>query len=146
MKILEELKSIRTQKGKPHKPLLILLCLSKILKGHVNKFTYVEIEKELEVLIKENSLDSKKSINPQFPFVFLQSSPLIWQCSKKTEDFNNPEWPSKKEMENVVGNFSPEFYNFVLDAENMAEVFYILQNDLLKSVNFNKVIIQLLSF
>lgn len=113
MDYLKELKNIPTQKDKPHKPLLILLCLTKILRGHVNKFTFKEIEEELDALIKEFTPGESKSGNSQYPFVFLQSSPAIWECSRKKSEFKNPDWPSKKEMENVVGGFTEGFYDFL---------------------------------
>ena len=109
MEYLELLRKIPTQKGKPHKPLLILLCLTHILRGHVNKFTYKEIEKDLDFLIKKFTPGNGQSGNPQYPFVFLQSSPEIWECSIKKDELKNPDAPSKKEMENVVGNFSEGF-------------------------------------
>jgi len=123
---LLELKSIRIQKGKPHKPLLILLCLTKILRGHVNKFTFKEIEKELEDLINIFSPEGSNSGGPQYPFVFLQTSPSIWECSVKKEDLKNPDWPTKKELENAVGNFTDGFLEFF--RKNQKECFITLYN------------------
>ena len=135
MDYLKELENIPTQKDKPHKPLLILLCLTKILRGHVNKFTFKEIEEELDTLIKEFTPGESKSGNPQFPFVFLQSSPAIWECSRKKSEFKNPDWPSKKEMENVVGQFTVGFLDFFL--KNEAKCFGILYNYFASDLQFS---------
>ena len=71
-----------------HKPLLLLLTISKIFNGHQNQFLFDEIEHELAVLISKYGLKNTSKVNAQYPFIYLASNTRIWKCSKNKNDLN----------------------------------------------------------
>ena len=64
----------------PHKPLLVLYAIGKLLRGEDRLISYTEdIEENLENLLKEFG-PKRDSYNPQFPFWRLQNDG-IWEVS-----------------------------------------------------------------
>ena len=64
----------------PHKPLLVLYAIGKLLRGEDRLISYTEdIEENLENLLKEFG-PKRDSYNPQFPFWRLQNDE-IWEVS-----------------------------------------------------------------
>lgn len=101
-----------------HKPLLLILLFSKILRRHKNLFLFVEIEPVLTNLLKKYGLKNTKTYKPYYPFLYLASQPELWHCSVKKEGLPHPESVSRREMLNAVGQFPEEFYNYLTSGRN----------------------------
>jgi putative restriction endonuclease len=118
----EELNNIKlNRKGKIvslHKPILLLLAISEIIRGRSNEFLYDDLEPTLKLLLTKYGLKKTKKINPQYPFLYLAGNPAIWRCSIKKDILKHPDAVSRKDILGSYGNLSPEFYNYIKTNKN----------------------------
>jgi putative restriction endonuclease len=101
-----------------HKPLLLLLTISKVISGHKNEFLYDEIEEKLKHLLIYYGLKNTAKVNPQYPFIYLAGNPTLWHCSINKRDLKIPDSASRKELLGQTGSFSNEFYNYLKINDN----------------------------
>jgi putative restriction endonuclease len=96
----------------PHKPLLLLIALSRIANGEGRLVPFSEIEKTLEDLLRDFG-PSRKSYHPEYPFWWLQNDG-IWEVPggeklPKRKMKNNPTKSTLLKYEAKAG-FTPEAY------------------------------------
>ena len=121
------LKKIKVNKGSPHKPLLLLLCLNKIKDGHDNLFVFRDIEAELCFLISKFSGKRTNKINAQYPFVFLAYDQFIWECSLPKDNCRYPDAPSRSEVIFARGKLNSKFFDFIkTNPDNYEKVFQLI--------------------
>jgi putative restriction endonuclease len=101
-----------------HKPLLLLLTISEIIHGHKNEFLYDDLESQLSLLISKYGLKNTSKLNPQYPFIYLASSPQLWYCNKRKVDLKHPDAANRSELLGAIGNFAAEFYKFIKSKQN----------------------------
>lgn len=123
--LLFELNHLRISKNGEdialHKPLLLLLIFSKIIKGkRDNCFFFNDLEKELVDLLRLYGWKDTKTYKPQYPFVFLSSS-KIWNCSVKREDLKYKDAPSKNEIHGAYGEIRPSFFSILIEKEGFIQ-------------------------
>jgi putative restriction endonuclease len=130
MNYLKDISSIKVNKTGQvislHKPLLLLLTISEIVHGKPNKFKYKEIEESLILLLQKYGLKSTKKMNPQYPFIYLESAQNIWKCSIKKSMLKNPDAASRAELIDAIGNFTEGFYEYVKDQESAKQLVWQL--------------------
>ena len=106
---LEQIGSINVwKKGDqraPHKPLLILLALSKWRRTGSSRMSFEEAEPELASLLQSFGPPSKKS-QPQYPFVHLQSDGF-WLLNREVPVSSS--FTVTQLRNGVSGSFSPSF-------------------------------------
>lgn len=73
-----------------HKPLLLLLTIADVIHGKSNEFKFKEIEEHLKLLPSNYGLKNTKVLKPEYPFLYLGSSPTLWQCSIDKSMLENP--------------------------------------------------------
>lgn len=126
-----------------HKPLLLLLVLSKIAVGHSNRFVYHEIEAELTQLLQNFGERPHTKIAAYYPFVFLAGESLLWSCTLTRHDLHNPNSLSRTMVLPQVGHLPPDFLDFLLTDRNLGHVVgYLLQR--FWNVNTHKAILHAL--
>ncbi len=96
-----------------HKPLLLLLVISEILKGHENVFLYDEIEFNLSQLLMKYGLKNTSKLSPQYPFVYLGNESKLWNCSINKYDLKHPSSANRKEVIGSTGKLHDDFYNYL---------------------------------
>ena len=64
-----------------------------------------------------NYIDSPKSI---YPFCYLETA--IWDVNTSRDKLNNPDAPTKAEMEESVGSLTQAFVDLIEDEENLKEI------------------------
>ena len=121
---IKEISKIKTNKTGAiislHKPLLLLLVLSCIKKGSKNSFLFNDIEAILKTLISKYGLKNTSKINPQYPFVYLASSPFIWECSINKKELKYPAAASRNEVKGKYGNLNDDFFKYLKNkSENL---------------------------
>ena len=122
MDYLKEVSSIKVNKlGQVislHKPLLLLLTIAEIVHGKPNLFKYKELEESLIRVLQKYGLKYTKKINPQYPFIYLNSSPEIWKCSIQKSDLKNPDAASRNDLLSASATFAEGFYDFLMEPMN----------------------------
>jgi putative restriction endonuclease len=111
-----------------HKPLLLLLAISEILRGHENQFIYNEIEITLTQLLSKYGLKNSSKTNPHYPFVYLAGSKNLWECSIKKTQLLHPDAASRNELLGSVGKFPNEFFIFLKNKQNAFTVLFKILN------------------
>ncbi len=113
MEILERFRDIKTWRSgderAPHKPLLILLMLGKLLNENRILISFEEIEEEFIKLFK-NFGPSRKAYHPEYPFWRLQND-NIWQITNRESiRLSSSSDPSRRELitNNTEGGFTKE--------------------------------------
>ena len=75
----EEIAKIKLNRTGPvvslNKPLLLLLTIADVINGHANNFAFKDIESHLKELLSKYGLKNTNSLKPEYPFVYLGSSP-----------------------------------------------------------------------
>lgn len=121
----EEISNIKINKNRNvfslHKPLLLLLAISKVINGHKNEFHFVQIESELRSLLLRYGLKNTKEIKAHYPFVYLAGESKIWSCSVERMGLKNPDSATRGELIGAVGKFTDEFYEY-LSTNNQSEL------------------------
>ena len=101
-----------------HKPLLLLLTISEVIHGHKNQFLYDDLEPSLTSLLSRYGLKNTKTINPQYPFIYLAGNAAIWHCTVEKGTLKHPDAASRKDLLGAFGFFSTEFYQFISSKNN----------------------------
>ena len=96
----------------PHKPLLVLLTLGRLLRGGDRLVPYREVDPALRRLLEEFG-PPRKSFHPEYPFWRLQNDGL-WLVTKKDRlqrrSSNTDVLKSELIKHDVSGGFTPEVY------------------------------------
>ncbi len=112
-------KSKKGEFSAPHKPLLILFILSKIYINPKikNAFYFDGLKNELTFLLK-NFGWSYGVQKPQYPFVFLGSSPNLWITSIKKQDLKDQNNPMLGELYNQFGKLPDDLFDYLIKEKN----------------------------
>ena len=117
----EELAKIKVNKSGAmvslHKPLLLLLTIADVIQGKSNEFKFREIEEHLKLLLGKYGLKNTKALKPEYPFVYLGSSPTLWKCSIDKSMLKNPDSVTRAEALEAVAKFEDNFYSFLQDLQ-----------------------------
>lgn len=110
----QELDKLRVNKNgfivSLHKPILLLLVISEIIRGHKNEFLFDDIETSLIQLLMKYGLKNSSKLNPQYPFVYLSGNSSIWNCSIDKNALKFPNSASRKEILGSFGSLNPNFF------------------------------------
>lgn len=101
-----------------HKPLLLLLAISEVINGHINQFLYDDLEPALTSLLSKYGLKNTKTLNPQYPFIYLAGNPVIWHCTVEKGALKHPDAASRKDLLGAFGSFSADFYQYISSKDN----------------------------
>ena len=97
----------------PHKPLLALYAIARLLRGESRMIPYAEVDRELGKLLIEFG-PRRQSYHPEYPFWRLQNDEL-WKVSPSeglTSRSSNTDAKKSELLEhNVHGGFLPEIYD-----------------------------------
>jgi putative restriction endonuclease len=129
---IEELKKLKVNRVgnvvSLHKPLLLLLTISKIYNGHKNQFLFDDIEYELGSLISKYGLKNTTKVNAQYPFIYLASNTNIWNCSRDKKELIHPDAASRTELIGSTGSFPKNFIDYLLIPGNSLKAIELLLN------------------
>ena len=105
----------------PHKPLLALYAIARLLRGGERMIPYAEVDRELGKLLIEFG-PRRQSYHPEYPFWRLQNDGL-WEVKPTeglaTRSSNTDVKKSELIEHNVHGGFLPEIYNKLLEDKNL---------------------------
>jgi putative restriction endonuclease len=105
----------------PHKPLLALYAIARLLRGGERMIPYTEVDRELGKLLIEFG-PRRQSYHPEYPFWRLQNDGL-WEVSPTeglaTRRSNTDVKKSDLIEHNVHGGFLPEIYNKLLQDKHL---------------------------
>jgi len=97
----------------PHKPLLALYAIARLLRGESRMIPYAEVDRELGKLLVEFG-PRRQSYHPEYPFWRLQNDGL-WEVTPTeglaTRSGNTDAKKSELLKHNVHGGFLPEIYD-----------------------------------
>ena len=98
----------------PHKPILILLILNKLLSFHENKFTFCELEPQLKKLLEKYGSNNSSNTRNE-PFWRLKNDG-IWDIQAPLDLINQINTPSPNQLIefNVAGVIKEDIYNELL--------------------------------
>jgi putative restriction endonuclease len=106
----------------PHKPLLALCAIARLLRGERRMIPYAEIDRELGKLLMEFG-PRRQSYHPEYPFWRLQNDDL-WEVSPTeglTARRGNTDAKKRELLEhNVHGGFVPEIYDRLAQNKQLA--------------------------
>jgi putative restriction endonuclease len=106
----------------PHKPLLALYAIARLLRGEPRMIPYAEIDRDLGKLLMEFG-PRRQSYHPEYPFWRLQNDG-VWEVSPKegltTRSSNTDAKKSELLAHNVPGGFVPEIYDKLLQDKHLA--------------------------
>lgn len=103
-----------------HKPLLLLLLISRIRKGENNHFAYSTIEQELKRLLQNYGLKNTKTFNPHLPFIHLASDRDLWAIESPKMKATTIRPTSRADVKDAFGSITDEFFLFLQKPENLA--------------------------
>jgi len=94
----------------PHKPILILLLLDRILNGHANHFPFAELDHDLRRLLEKYGSNNASNTRNE-PFWRLKNDGL-WDIIAPAELLQQTNTPSPNQLveSNAAGEFKPEIY------------------------------------
>ena len=129
----EELAKIKVNKKGAvvslHKPLLLLLTIADVINGNKNEFKFKEIEEHLKLLLSRYGLKNTKSLKPEYPFVYLGSSPTLWNCSIDKRNLKNPDSVTRAEALESVAKFEDNFFNYLQNVQHAKDLVWQLLNE-----------------
>ncbi len=138
----------RSGERAPHKPLLILYALGKLLQNKDRMIPYEEIDKNLNILLREFG-PARLHYRTEYPFWRLQND-KVWEISDAEKiELNSSGDPKKSELMNygVAGGFPKQLYDvFRTDREIVVKIVQDLlasnfpssiHEDILQSVGIN---------
>jgi putative restriction endonuclease len=106
----------------PHKPLLAIYAIARLLRGERRMIPYAEIDRELGKLLMEFG-PRRQSYHPEYPFWRLQNDGL-WEVSPTeglTARRSNTDAKKSELLEqNVHGGFLPEIYDRLAQDKQLA--------------------------
>jgi putative restriction endonuclease len=112
-----------------HKPLLLLLTISDVIHGKKNDFKFVEIEDQLKILLSKYGLKNTKVLRPEYPFIYLGSSPSLWKCSVDRTKLKNPNSVSRTEALEAVAKFEDNFFSHLQNRQKAKQLVWQLLNE-----------------
>ena len=112
-----------------HKPLLLLLTISDVIHGKNNEFKFKEIEEHLKLLLSKYGLKNTRSLKPEYPFVYLGSSPSLWKCSIDKSMLRNPNTVSRSEALESVAKFEDNFFSYLQNSQQAKSIVWQLLNE-----------------
>ncbi len=112
-----------------HKPLLLLLTISDVIHGKENEFKFTEIENSLKLLLSKYGLKNTQVLRPEYPFVYLGSSPTLWKCSVDKSMLRNPNAVSRSEALGAIGKFDDNFFSYLQNKQQAIELVWQLLNE-----------------
>jgi predicted restriction endonuclease len=94
----------------PHKPILILLLLERILNGHINSFTFEELDHDLKKWLEKYGSNNASNTRNE-PFWRLKNDG-VWDITATSELSSQSSTPSPNQLveSNATGRFKPEIY------------------------------------
>jgi predicted restriction endonuclease len=103
----------------PHKPILILLLLDRILNGHVNNFPFAELDHDLRHLLEKYGSNNASNTRNE-PFWRLKNDDL-WDFIAPAELLQLSSTPSPNQLveSNAAGKFKPEIYAALADNSDL---------------------------
>jgi len=111
----------------PHKPILILLLLEKILNGHANSFSFAELDQDLKKLLeKYGSNNASNSRNE--PFWRLKNDG-VWDISAPAELVSQNSTPTPNQLieSNISARLKDDLYQAIKNnPELIAEIAKVL--------------------
>jgi putative restriction endonuclease len=129
----EELAKIKVNKKGAvvslHKPLLLMLTIADVINGNKNEFKFKEIEEHLKLLLSSYGLKNTKSLKPEYPFVYLGSSPSLWKCSIDRSMLKNPDAVTRAEALESVAKFEDNFFSYLQNVQHAKELVWQLLNE-----------------
>jgi putative restriction endonuclease len=129
----EELAKIKVNKSGAvvslHKPLLLLLTIADVIQGKSNEFKFKDIEEHLKLLLSRYGLKNTKSLKPEYPFVYLGSSPTLWICSIDKNNLKNPDSVTRAEALESVAKFEDNFFSYLQNFQCAKELVWQLLNE-----------------
>jgi len=111
-----------------HKPLLLLLTIADVINGHANNFAFKDIEGQLKELLGKYGLKNTRIFKPEYPFVYLASSPALWNCSIEGSALMNQKSFSRAEVKKANAQFDAGFFQFLQDNEQARGVVWQILN------------------
>lgn len=112
-----------------HKPLLLLLTIADVIQGKSNEFKFKEIEEHLKLLLSKYGLKNTKALKPEYPFVYLGSSPTLWKCSIDRSMLKNPDAVTRAEALEAVAKFEENFYSYLQNIQQAKSLVWQLLNE-----------------
>lgn len=96
----------------PHKPLLVLLAIGKLLQNNNRMIFYEEIDKDLDLLLREFG-PFRLHYRTEYPFWRLQTDKLWEIFGAENVEISNSGDPKKSDLVNyrVAGGFPKDLYN-----------------------------------
>jgi putative restriction endonuclease len=129
----EELAKIKVNKSGAvislHKPLLLLLTIADVIQGKSNEFKFKEIEEHLKLLLGKYGLKNTKTLKPEYPFIYLGSSPALWSCSINKTMLKNPNSVTRAEAMEAVAKFEDNFYSYLQNIQQAKALVWQLLNE-----------------
>jgi putative restriction endonuclease len=129
----EELAKIKVNKKGAvvslHKPLLLLLTIADVINGNKNEFKFRDIEDHLKLLLSRYGLKNTKSLKPEYPFVYLGSSPTLWNCSIDKKNLKNPDAVTRSEALESVAKFEDNFFSYLQNVQQAKDLVWQLLNE-----------------
>lgn len=115
----------RGEQRAPHKPLLILLALSRIADGQPRLTLFADLEEPLKQLLEKHG-HPRKAQHPEYPFWRLQADGL-WDVPNSDtlirRSSNNDPLKSELLTKGIKGGFTEEIYDlFVQDSKFLREI------------------------
>ena len=107
----------------PHKPILILLLLEKILNGHGNSFTFAELDHDLKKLLEKYGSNNASNTRNE-PFWRLKNDGIV-EITAPTELLEQANTPTPNQLieANVSARLKDELYKTLLhDPELIAQL------------------------
>ncbi len=116
----------------PHKPLLVLYAISRLLRNEPRMVEYETVDKDLKLLLREFG-PRRKSYHPEYPFWRLQNDG-IWELENaeriKIRKSSADARKSELLRYEVLGGFTPEVQSVLeTDKSLVAEVVNLLLQD-----------------
>jgi putative restriction endonuclease len=108
----------------PHKPLLALYAIGRLLRGEPQMVEYARVDRDLSKLLTEFG-PRRQSVHPEYPFWRLQNDGL-WELSRiegLTARRGNTDAKKSELLENnVEGGFRPEVYQELLSNKRLVRL------------------------
>ncbi|OPL12253.1 MAG: restriction endonuclease [Firmicutes bacterium ML8_F2] len=114
----------------PHKPLLILFALGRLVRGDPRLMSYAGVKDDLRKLLIEFG-PYRQTYSPGYPFVRLAND-KIWEISGSKDIDTKKDWSDRELIDNnTLGGFTEEVYSLLCDDRNLVRQIaeYILNSN-----------------
>jgi putative restriction endonuclease len=105
----------------PHKPLLCLLAISKLVNENVRLLPFREIQKTLQILLTDFG-PPRKVCHPEYPFWALQNDNRVWECLTNSPLSRPPNgYPTAASLirSDARGGFLPDVYEALRERKGL---------------------------